>query len=542
MNAGLPRARRGALIQLRTIWRTSVRARLALIYAATLAGALLVFAAATNAYLSQSAARRVDVSLDETLQLLRQALSDESLERAPLAVAVGDAVREVRYRDRRVLVYDAGGRLIAVSDSAPLSDAVPLSALVSLDAGPVAPLRAALERGGASHPVTVGSDDATVRGIAARLDYAGEPITVIAFRGLASEEEASESFVGWLLAAIPVALGFAGVGGYLLARASLAPALALAQQAERITATSLDARLSVANPDDELGRLAGVLNDVLGRLERAFTQQRTFMSDASHELRTPIAVVRSAADVALSNPGATVESLRDSLRVVRAEGVRMTRVVHDLFTLARADSGAHPIKRAHLYLEEIVVEAARAGRALGSAREVSVVASAELEAPFIGDTNLIGRLLLNLIDNAVRFSPRGGAVHVELTLCASPILPDGTPLSGDWYRVTVADDGPGVDVSVQATLFDRFVRADGLLRHDTPRDVSGAGLGLAIARWVAYAHDSHVFHDTSLAHGARFVALFPKIVPAGVGRAEVAPHSAAGTEPLPPPDPSIQNT
>jgi signal transduction histidine kinase len=470
----------------------------------------LLFAAATSVYLTRSGIARVDASLAETLQLVRQALADEATERATLAVAAADAVRDVRFSDRRVLMYDATGHLIAVSDSTALSDAVVLASLRDLHAPTLAALVADPPNAATRHPATIGTDDASVRGLAQSETYRGTPITVVVLRGLATEEEASETFIGWLLATIPVALLFAGFGGSLLARASLAPALALAEQAERIGATSLDARLSVSNPHDELGRLAGVLNDLLSRLEHSFIRQRTFMSDASHELRTPIAVVRSAADVALATPGATVDSLQEALRIVHVEGVRMSRIVNDLFLLARADSVAHPIQRQRLFLEEIVIEAARAARTLGRESGIAVSVAADIEAPFVGDGNLLGRLLLNLMDNAVQFSPAGAEVRVTLDICTEPQRPDGVQLQGAWYRITVDDDGPGVDPAVRDTLFERFVRADRPPTAHAQRAASGAGLGLAIALWVTDVHGGHVWHDASRSPGSRFVVLLRK--------------------------------
>jgi two-component system, OmpR family, sensor kinase len=500
----------GPVARLVALWHTSLRARLALTYAATIALALLLFAAATSVYLTRSGLARVDASLAETLQLVRQALADEATERATLAVAAADAVRDVRFSDRRVLMYDATGQLIAVSDSTALSDAVVLATLRDLHAPTLAALVTDQLNAASRHPATIGTDDASVRGLAQSETYRGTPLTVVVLRGLATEEEASETFIGWLLATIPVALLFAGFGGYLLARASLAPALALAEQAERIGATSLDARLSVCNPHDELGRLAGVLNDLLSRLEHSFIRQRTFMSDASHELRTPIAVVRSAADVALATPGATVDSLQEALRIVHVEGVRMSRIVNDLFLLARADSVAHPIQRQHLFLEEIVIEAARAARTLGRESGIAVTVAADIEAPFVGDGNLLGRLLLNLMDNAVQFSPAGAEVRVALDVCAKPQRQDGVQLQGAWYRITVDDDGPGVDPAVRDTLFERFVRADRPPTAHAQRAASGAGLGLAIALWVTDVHGGHVWHDASRIPGSRFMVLLRK--------------------------------
>ncbi len=524
------RTPRGRLRNILALWRTSVRVRLALTYAATLALALSLFAAATSLYLSRSSISRADASLVETMQLVRQALDDEANEHSTLDIAAADAVREIHFSDRRVLLYTADQHLLAVSDSAPLSDAVPLRALSDLRAPLLAPLLAVAASRNAGRPSTIGSDNASVRAIAQATRYRGVPITVVVLRGLATEEEASETFVAWLIAAIPIALIFAVVGGYLLARASLAPALALAEQAERISAASLDARLSVANPEDELGRLAGVLNALLGRLQQAFSRQRTFMADASHELRTPIAVVRGAADVALTSPAVTVESLRDSLKTVRVEGIRMTRIVNDLFLLARADSVAQPVTRELLFLEEIVTDASRAGRMLGNEHGVTVTADADVEAPFVGDANLIGRLLLNLVDNAVQFSPRGAGVHIALARCESPELPDGRALSGPWYSITVDDEGPGVDGALHATLFERFVRAVQRPAPDERRASGGAGLGLAIARWVTDVHAGHVWHDASKATGARFVVMLPepRDVP-GVSAHHLTGHSEPDT-------------
>jgi two-component system, OmpR family, sensor kinase len=506
-----PRSREshGVLARMLTLWRASLRARLALTCAATLALALSGFATATSLYLSQASTTRVDASLAETMQLVRQALTDEAIERATQDSAAADAVRKVRFSDRRVLIYDSSERLIAVSDSAPLSAAVALPSLRSMQSPELAGLIARRPAAALPQPVTIGRDDASVRGLAGVETYRGAPITVVVLRGLAAEEEASETFVAWLIAAIPVVLLFAGVGGYLLARASLAPALALAEQAEQISATSLNARLAVTNPDDELGRLAGVLNALLSRLELSFTQQRTFMSDASHELRTPIAVVRSAADVALATRGATVATLQDSLNTIHVESVRMSRIVNDLFLLARADSSAHPVRRELLFLEETIAESARAGRMLGRDSGVLVTVAADVEAPFVGDASLLGRMLLNLVDNAVRYSSTGAGVRISLETAVAAQRPDASQLSGDWYRITVEDDGPGVDPAIRKSLFERFVRSDHGPAAHQQRGASGAGLGLAIARWVADEHGGHLWHDASWPDGSRFVVLLP---------------------------------
>jgi signal transduction histidine kinase len=493
-----------------------VRLRLALWHTAALAVLLLTFALGAYAFVVRTARQRVDRMLAETGRLFVQRWGDEQVEEGSSpTVAARDAAREVRYRDARVLLYDRGGTLVAISDSVPLTAGLPVARLARVRGSPLARLVAGAAPERASF-TTLGARDAWVRAAAVGTTYAGAPYTVVVLQGLGAEEEARETFAGWLLTTIPLALLVAGVGGYLLARASLAPVVTMGAQAERISADSLHARLAVRNPHDELGQLAGVLNRLLARLERAFAQQRQFMADASHELRTPVTVVRSAADIALDQSGQTVDELRDALRVVSGQGRRLTRIVEDLFLLARADSGQQPVHRELLFLEEVLADAAAAGRALGQQRSVAVHAAPADEAPFRGDAALLGRLLLNLVDNAVKHPPAGGQVRLALAVVGGATLPDGTALPGRWYRLSVEDTGGGVAPAVRETLFERFTRADAARGHDARSATGGAGLGLAIVRWIAEAHDGRVVLEATGLQGSRFVVWLP-VLDAGLG-------------------------
>lgn len=489
-------------------WQASVRFRLALWHTLTLAVLLTAFAIGAYLFVVRTMRARLDRSLVDTAEVLVQAWADERGEGgASAAESARNVIAEVRSPALRTLVYGPDGALLAISDSARFTPDLSYAALRDASSSPLR----VLTRRAASGPalVTIGRDDAWIRALARRVTVGGLPYTVVVMHRLDAEVEAGEVFATWLLGAILVALLGAGAGGYLLARATLAPIVAMASEAEQIGASRLDARLGVGNPHDELGLLAGVLNRLLERLERSFAQQRRFMADASHELRTPVAIVRTAADVALDQEGDDPAPLRETLRIVSAEGRRMSRLVDDLFLLARADGGQQPVRRSTLYLEEILAEAASGGRFLARARGATVVANSAVESPFPGDAALLGRLMLNLVDNAVRHSPRGGVVRLSLTRRRDTVLPDGTVLAGNWYRLAVEDEGPGVPGPLRDRLFDRFVRGDPVREDGDRAAAGGAGLGLSIARWIAEAHAGHVVLERGDAGHTCFAAWLP---------------------------------
>lgn len=478
-------------------WRRSVRARLAVWHAGTLAVVLSLFALGTYAHLRRTAAQRIDVSLTETAQafaeMWRGEMAEEKHSPTP---AAAEAVLEFRYRDRAVLVFDASARLIAASDSE-----VPLVSfpVASPDAPTSGHLAGIIRRATRGTPawLTVGDDDDAIRMRASRLVMADTAFTVVTVRAFASEAEAIDAFLEAMLIAIPIALLLSGLGGYLLARASLAPVTAMAEQAERISATMPDARLPIANPRDELGELGGVLNRLLDRLVRVLDQQRQFMADASHELRTPVAALRSAADVTLNRSHRSETEYVEALRVVSAEGRRLSRIVEDLFLLARADAGQQPVQSDDFYLDEVLAECARAGRALATARQVTIDATIEEEAPFRGDESLVRRLVMNLVDNAIKHTPAGGLVSLALGR------------AGGRYRITVRDTGGGVPEHARAHIFERFFRADEARSRRPETAGDGAGLGLSIARWIAEAHGGEVMLESTGATGSTFLATLP---------------------------------
>jgi heavy metal sensor kinase len=502
----------------------SVRARLTLWYTGVLALVLIVFAVTAYFFLSRTLDRRTDDSLSEMSRAFAETLSAEQREMqarnkhgAPLDdqgeaqsfnpdAAVIEAASEYRLRDYQFIIYDESRRIVAASSGFSVErkeTKAPAWTLPPFSSG-VAKLLDALRDKPDDAPVyaTLSDGDDELRALAHRLRTDSHTYTLVVMRPLGEQEDILERAGSALLIGVPLALALASLGGYFLARKSLAPVVAMSETAARIGAANLHERLPIINERDELGRLARVFNKLLGRLDESFEQQRRFMADASHELRTPVAIVRGEAEVALSRQRREAEDYRESLAIVHDEGRRLTHIVEDLFTLARADAGQNPLKVTDFYLDETVAECVRAVRTLASGRGVLLDADAPHEMPFRGDEELIRRMLLNLLDNAIKHTPAGGHVSVK---CEA---------RGKEYVLTVSDTGAGIPFEAQPQIFQRFYRADKARSRAEDADghaanTGGAGLGLSIARLVAEAHKGRLELQRSDERGSVFVANLP---------------------------------
>ena len=291
-------------------------------------------------------------------------------------------------------------------------------------------------------------------------------------------------------------LVLAGLGGSFLARRSLLPVARMTEQARRLGAENLEQRLPVTNARDELGNLAATFNELLGRLDASLSQQRRFMADASHELRTPISVIRTAISVTLDHER-EMEEYRDALTIMDDQVRRLTRVVTDMFTLARADAEKRPLVRGVFRLDLLVEECVRAAEILGSRKGVRITAELH-QTPYSGDEGLLRQLVLNLLDNAIKHTPSTGEVNVTLR-------------TRDFeHQIVVRDTGSGIPLEAQAHIFERFYRADkARSRSHSSEFGSGAGLGLSIAQWVASQHGGAVRLIKSDEQGSVFVANLP---------------------------------
>jgi len=231
-------------------------------------------------------------------------------------------------------------------------------------------------------------------------------------------------------------------------------------------------------------------------VDQSFERQRRFMSDASHELRTPAAILRGESEVALSRTERPAEEYRESLAVLHSEAQRLTQIVEDLFTLTRADAGQYPLSPGDFYLDELVADCTHAARSLASAKQITLTCEVPEELPIRADEALLRRMILNLLDNAIKYTPAGGRVTVS---CER---------AGSEYALNVRDSGPGIPEELQQRVFERFFRAD-KARTRSENDGGGAGLGLSIARWIAEAHHGRLILAHSDASGSTFSALLP---------------------------------
>jgi signal transduction histidine kinase len=215
------------------------------------------------------------------------------------------------------------------------------------------------------------------------------------------------------------------------------------------------------------------------------------MADASHELRTPVTTARTAASVALQQPHREEHDYRETLEIVEQQTARLSRIVEEMFLLARADAGQTPLHKTRMYLDEVLMDVARSARVLSVPHHINIEISGDTSAAMIGDEELIRRLFVNLLDNAVRHSPEHSIVRVELRRAESH------------YEATVTDQGSGIPTHAHAAIFERFYRGDASRSRHQGSD--GAGLGLALARWIARSHGGDVVLAGSSPSGSRFV-------------------------------------
>ena len=299
-------------------------------------------------------------------------------------------------------------------------------------------------------------------------------------------DAARRGFLLIILGLAPLALALAGFGGWFLARRALAPVDAIVESARKIEAEDLSRRLPVLPSNDELGRLAAVLNDMLGRLDRSFDSVRRFSGDAAHELRTPLTILKGEIEVALRSPADVVE-LRRTLESCLEEVERLNSLVEDLLLMTRMDGNALSLSRQNVDLAEVVREVTPAVEALAeNAGNACTVVSSNAPLWVRGYESLLFRLVFNLVENAVKYTPAGGKIEISLK-------------SGDGLAILeVSDNGPGIPADQQAQIFER------LYRGDQSRNGAGSGLGLALVHSIAQLHGGKVSVRSEVGKGSCF--------------------------------------
>ena len=296
-----------------------------------------------------------------------------------------------------------------------------------------------------------------------------------------------------LLFATPGVLLIASLGGYWISRRALAPVDAITQAAQTIGIENLSERLTVPAASDELKRLSETWNSMLARLEAAVKRLSQFTADASHELRTPITLIRATAELTLRRER-SAETYREALRHIIQESDRTARLIEDLLLLARADAGLPGLPLDRVELMPLVLDVCEQGQVLAQARQLEISTEAP-EQPIYVDANdpALRRLLLLLVDNAVKYTPAGGRITVSVAQDSSG------------PTVTVTDTGIGIPDTALPHVFERFYRVD----ESRNREAGGAGLGLSIAQWIAERHHARLEAESVIGQGSAFRVRFP---------------------------------
>jgi len=305
--------------------------------------------------------------------------------------------------------------------------------------------------------------------------------------------EALERFRTAMFIGIPILLAIAAAGGYWISSRALRPVDEITRAAQTINPQDLSQRVTVPHTGDELQRMAETLNQMLQRIESAVTRITQFTADASHELRTPVGLIRTRAEVTLAKPR-TSEQYRDALKEVLVESERTTALIENLMMLARADTGSETLNFDRTNICEIATEVCTQAQSLAEAKQLQWSATIPDTAIWDrGDANALRRLLLILVDNAVKYTPPAGSVRLALQR-------DGTDA-----EIRVSDTGIGISESDLPHIFDRFYRAD----KARSRELGGTGLGLSIGRWIASAHGGEIKVESSTPNGTTFLVRWP---------------------------------
>jgi signal transduction histidine kinase len=290
--------------------------------------------------------------------------------------------------------------------------------------------------------------------------------------------------------ALAILFGLSLLVGWIVSGRVLSPIGHITDVARQIQATDLSRRIRLTGPKDELTDLAATFDNMLDRIEEAFSSQRRFVADASHELRNPLAVIRTNLDVALADPNANTAELRRAAEVARSAGDRMSRMVEDLLMLARLEARVET--RSDFQLGDVIDEVAEEFRAAASEGDIAFGIKASARSIVNGDRDAIKRALANLLENAIRLSP---GTRIEIDSGAA----DG------WTWVAVADQGPGVEPADLEHIFDRFYRAD----QARARSDGGTGLGLAIVRRIVEVHRGVIRVGSRPGVGTTFLIWLP---------------------------------
>lgn len=455
--------------------RCSIRTRLTLWFSAMMVGGLTVLSVGVLFLHARWVRAQFDAELASTGMTLSRMMDEELSESGNLRQAAAEARGEIEVPGRATAILDGGGHLLTAHwNGFPSNE------------------RSALEDSPGPRFTTVRADRVAWRVVTTRRSSSAGIYVVLVAGSLAELDRQQTLLVRVLLVATPlIALITAGVSWWV-ASSALRPVTIMAAEAQAITASSFNQTLMAPIPTDELGQLARAFNQLLGRLAAALQTQRQFMADASHELRTPVSVIQTAAEVTLEQEQPDDGDYREALTIVNEQSVRLGRMVEGMIVLARADAGGYRLVRRPLYVDDTVAECVRAVSVVAATRRINLSSSLRPDVLVNADDDLLHQLVTNLLENAVHYTPPGGVVTVAVR--CEPA----------WAIITVSDTGPGIAAIDRERVFERFVRLD-----EARTGPAGAGLGLPIARWIAGLHGGTLTLEPNPLGGCLFVARLP---------------------------------
>ena len=322
----------------------------------------------------------------------------------------------------------------------------------------------------------------------------GRPVWLQVARSLAPIEQASESLFVQIMLSLPLVVMLAAVVGYFLAGRALRPIDRITRTAQALSAQDLTQRIGYTGPDDEVGRLARTFDQMLDRLQAAFERERRFTADASHELRTPLTVIKGRIDVTVSRPR-TGQEYTHTLHEVGREADRLIRLTNDLLFLTRLGQRSPSMQPQPVALSDLLSAIVDQVRPLAEAKALGLVEEVAPGLRLTGDPDHLIRLFLNILDNAIKYTPAGGTVTVRA-------VAEGTTVC-----VTVRDTGPGIPPHHLPHLFERFYRVEA----DRSRETGGTGLGLAVAAEIARGHGGTLEVQSTVGQGTTCLLRLPRV-------------------------------
>jgi len=485
----------------------TIRGRLSFWYTVALTATVVVFGSALYLERRQSSVRELDQRLALEADFARRWLNESynvlsTLVRPndPQELQQGVAANFEGVRDL-LLVFDRQGRTLYINDPVRQLNFAAIERLASLP-GP-APAAAAI----GTSPLPGG--EPPMRYVLLPVDEAGPEVgAVVVAAGLSAVAFGPADLLRSMMLVVPLILLASGVLGWFLAGRAIRPVEQLMDEVQEVTdGRSLHRRVLVPTSGDELARLAVTLNEMFSRLEQSFSQLRRFTADASHELKTPLTVLRAGVERSLVHPGTPSEVL-EALDVTLEQLNQLNELVDSLLMLARADEGRAPLAVEEEDLRALVIDVGETAEMLAEQHGLVakvVVPDHPVRVPV--DAHRMHQLLLNLVTNAVKYTPAGGSVEVLLEEAED----------GGEVRLVVRDTGIGIASVDLPHIFDRFWRADPA--RSRTGDRPGVGLGLAITKWIAEAHGGTIAVRSRPGRGTSFIVTLPRVGGGGAGDA-----------------------